>query len=226
MPWYLVPAGASALWHRAWLRHQIETFSALLAFCAGNLPVTGEFPTANARTWSFGVFFDLHLNKRLTKQSRRRWFETQLRSLWRHCDIPKCCVVLALNAFTLDESIGAQPSPHTVTYKLAMNFQILFGHSWFQQLFRRSDDKVTGGRPNLVVRWVLTVCYEMGDTKLLGAMRLNMSRYRVDKKYVVLPTKELKVSPCDVRDRIPILVWRYAYNEWTPEWTFLAQPGK
>ena len=32
------------------------------------------------------VFFDLCLNKRLIKQSKRRWFETPLRSLWRHCD--------------------------------------------------------------------------------------------------------------------------------------------
>ena len=30
------------------------------------------------------VFFDLRLNKRLSKQSRRRWFETSSRSLWRH----------------------------------------------------------------------------------------------------------------------------------------------
>ena len=28
-----------------WWRHQIETFVALLAICAGNSPVTGEFPT-------------------------------------------------------------------------------------------------------------------------------------------------------------------------------------
>ena len=27
-----------------WWRHQMETFSALLAFCAGNSPVPGEFP--------------------------------------------------------------------------------------------------------------------------------------------------------------------------------------
>ena len=27
-----------------WLRHQMETFSALPSLCAGNLPVTGEFP--------------------------------------------------------------------------------------------------------------------------------------------------------------------------------------
>ena len=31
-------------------------------------------------------FFDLLLNKRLIKQSRRPWFETPLRWLWRHCN--------------------------------------------------------------------------------------------------------------------------------------------
>ena len=28
-----------------WWRHQMETFSALLALCEGNSPVTGEFPS-------------------------------------------------------------------------------------------------------------------------------------------------------------------------------------
>ena len=37
-------------------------------------------------TRTFDVFFDLCLNKRLSKQSRRRWFETPSRSLWRHCN--------------------------------------------------------------------------------------------------------------------------------------------
>ena len=32
----------------AWWRHQIEAFFALLALCAGNSPVTGEFPTQKA----------------------------------------------------------------------------------------------------------------------------------------------------------------------------------
>ena len=36
----------------------METFSALLAFCAGNSPVTGEFPTQKSVTRSFDVFFD------------------------------------------------------------------------------------------------------------------------------------------------------------------------
>ena len=37
-------------------------------------------------TRSFDVFFDLRLNKRLSKQSRGWWFETPSRSLWRHCN--------------------------------------------------------------------------------------------------------------------------------------------
>ena len=40
----------------------METFSALLAICAGNSPVTGEFPAQRPVTWSFDVFFDLRLN--------------------------------------------------------------------------------------------------------------------------------------------------------------------
>ena len=46
---------------------------ALLALCAGNSPVTGEFPSQRPVTQSFDVFFDLRLNKRLSKQSRYRW---------------------------------------------------------------------------------------------------------------------------------------------------------
>ena len=62
----------------------METFAALLAICAGNSPVTGEFPTQKPVTRSFDVFFDLRLNKRLSKQLRGWWFETLSRPLWRH----------------------------------------------------------------------------------------------------------------------------------------------
>ena len=51
----------------AWWRHQMETFSALLAICAGNSPVPGEFPAQRPVTRSFDVFFDLRPNKRLSK---------------------------------------------------------------------------------------------------------------------------------------------------------------
>ena len=67
-------------------RHQMETFSALLAFCAGNSPVPGEFPAQRPVTRSFDVFFDLHLNKQLSKQWWGWWFETPSGSLWRQCN--------------------------------------------------------------------------------------------------------------------------------------------
>ena len=70
-----------------WWRHQMETFPALLALYVGNSPVTGEFPSQRPVTRSFDVVFDLHLNKRLSKQSRRRWFETSSCSPWRHCNV-------------------------------------------------------------------------------------------------------------------------------------------
>ena len=66
-----------------WWRHQMETSSALLALCTGNSPVTGEFPAQRPVTRSFDVFFDLRLNKRLSKRSWGWWFETPSRSLWR-----------------------------------------------------------------------------------------------------------------------------------------------
>ena len=71
--------------HYAWWRHQMETFSALLALCAENSPVAGEFPAQRPMTQSFDVFFDMRLNKRLSKQSWGWWFDTPSCSLWRHC---------------------------------------------------------------------------------------------------------------------------------------------
>ena len=47
----------------------METFSVLLAICAVNSPVPGEFPTHWPVTRSFDVLFDLCLSKRLSKQS-------------------------------------------------------------------------------------------------------------------------------------------------------------
>ena len=57
------------------MTHQMEAFSALLANYAGNSPVTGESPPPPTHTpqrpvtRSFDAFFDLRLNKRLSKQS-------------------------------------------------------------------------------------------------------------------------------------------------------------
>ena len=61
---YLTGASAAQLqWHLSnmnvtpWWRHQMETFSALLAICAGNSLVTSEFPThtkaSDTELWCF-----------------------------------------------------------------------------------------------------------------------------------------------------------------------------
>ena len=71
-------------WLLPWWHHQMETFSVLLAICARNSPVTGEFPAQRPVMRSFDVFFDLRLNKRLSKQWWGLWFEMPSRSFWRH----------------------------------------------------------------------------------------------------------------------------------------------
>ena len=45
----------------------------------------GEFSTQRPVTRSFEVFFDLRVNKRLSKQPWVWWFETLSWSLWRQC---------------------------------------------------------------------------------------------------------------------------------------------
>ena len=81
--------GLYSCWH-----HQMDAFSTLLAICAGNSPVTGEFPAQRPVTRSFDVFIDLRLNKRLSKQSWGWWFEAPSGSLWRYCNFTKRTEVL------------------------------------------------------------------------------------------------------------------------------------
>ena len=64
----------------------METFSALLTICAGNSPVTGEFPSQRPVARSFDIFFDLCLNKQLSKRPWGWWFEMPSHPLWRHCN--------------------------------------------------------------------------------------------------------------------------------------------
>ena len=71
--------------HVSWRRHQMEAISALLALCARNSPVTGEFPAQRPVTRSFNVFLDLRLNQQLSKQWILRCFKTPFRPLWRYC---------------------------------------------------------------------------------------------------------------------------------------------
>ena len=53
----------------------------------GEFTGPGEFPAQRPVTQSFDVFFDLRLNKCLSKQPRGWLFETPLWSLWRQCNV-------------------------------------------------------------------------------------------------------------------------------------------
>ena len=86
---YFLHSVITYIFHDSWWRHQMEIFSALLALCAGNSPVTGEFPSQRPVTRSSDIYFDLRLNKRLCKQSLGWRFETPSRPLWRHCNVLK-----------------------------------------------------------------------------------------------------------------------------------------
>ena len=67
----------------AWWHHQMETFFRVTGHSAGNSPVTRNF----------GVFFDLRLNTRLSKQSWGSWFESLSRPLWRHSDVAMAKII-------------------------------------------------------------------------------------------------------------------------------------
>ena len=53
----------------------------------GEFTGPGEFPAQRPVTWSFYVFFDLRLNKWLSKQPWGWWFDTPPWSLWRQCNV-------------------------------------------------------------------------------------------------------------------------------------------
>ena len=67
-----------------WWRHQMKTFTRYWPFVWGihRSPVISPH---KGKWRGFDIFFDLRLNRRLSKQSWGRWCDTPLRSLWRHC---------------------------------------------------------------------------------------------------------------------------------------------
>ena len=123
----------------------METFSALLAICVGNSPVPGEFPAQRPVTRNFDVFFNLRLNKCLSKQSWGRWFETLLRPLWHHRNVMKCWGLLI----------------HLCQWSCS-----LFIHIMACQLGANPDSKIHGA--NMGPTWVLSA----PDGPHVGAMNL------------------------------------------------------
>ena len=74
----------------SWWCHQMEIFSALLALCVRNSPVTGEFPSQRPVTRSFDAFLPAPWIKRLSKNSCGWWLQTPSRSLWRRGNVGLC----------------------------------------------------------------------------------------------------------------------------------------
>ena len=105
----------------SWWRLEMETFSELLALCEGNSPATGGFPSHRPVTWSCDVFFGLRLIKRLSNQSRRRWFEMPSCSLlWRYCDAEFGILIIAYCRYAI---------------KVKVHYII---HKWFTATLRRA----------------------------------------------------------------------------------------
>ena len=116
-----------------WWRHQMETFSPLLAICAGNSSVNGELPAQSPVTRSFGAFFDLHLNKCLSKQSWSWWLETPFRPLWRHC----------MQTFGYENRVASE---------LHINCAGIFDNQLFVRIIIRSNKNESD---NCVEYWIL-----------------------------------------------------------------------
>ena len=79
--------GAWGMWNNVYIPCTMVAWSNENIFCVtGHFcrEFTGEFPTQRPVTRSFDVFVDLHLNKRLSKQSCGWGIETPSRPLWRH----------------------------------------------------------------------------------------------------------------------------------------------
>ena len=110
----------------------------------GNSPVPGEFPAQRPVTRSFDVFFDLHLNKRLSKQSWGWWFETLSRPFWRHRNV----LSLSFHEFTyvaITPFICTLPLFHQ---NKGQSHSYSSGREWEWLLVRSTYTVVTEGNKN------------------------------------------------------------------------------
>ena len=94
----------------SWWRHQMETFSALLAICGGihRSPVN----SLHKGQWYFLWY---GLNKRLSEQSWGWWFETPSLPLWRHCDVS--------GVFQAPRNEGSRHMPLDITQNILISIK-------------------------------------------------------------------------------------------------------
>ena len=139
----------------------METFSALLAICAGNSPVLGEFPPQRPVTRSFFVYFDLRPDKRLSKQSWGWWFETLPHSLWRHRNVTSSVEKVVSTVFVeagwiVTISMDADNLPgHMCSIRFHRTFTSRFSHLKF--LDQSSDVS------NIKILLLVTLCLGLSN---------------------------------------------------------------
>ena len=80
---WLRPCSAILGQKTAWWRHQMETRYWTLC---GEFTGHRWIPRTEASDAVLWFLFYLRLNLQFSKRCRRWWFETPLRSLWRHCN--------------------------------------------------------------------------------------------------------------------------------------------
>ena len=109
-----------------WLDHIDPSLNHMMTSSNGNIfrvtsHLCGQFTAQRPVTQSFGVFFDLRMNQRLSKQSWGWWFETLSRPLWRHRNdmIPKtgCFLGYDYNIIPQNTQLGG-PSENLVKYEV------------------------------------------------------------------------------------------------------------
>ena len=89
----------------SWWRQQNGNIFRITGLCAGNSPVTGEFPSQGPVTRSFDVFFHLRLIKRLSKQTWGWWFEKPSHPLSRYSNVFDAFNHILQGCFTFAEAI-------------------------------------------------------------------------------------------------------------------------
>ena len=90
--WSLMVTIAKTIWYKEPSHDMMTSGNGIIFLVTG--PLCGEFtgyrwiPLTKASDAEHWCFFNLRLNERLSKQSRRWWFGTPSRSLERHCNEP------------------------------------------------------------------------------------------------------------------------------------------
>ena len=137
----------------SWWRHQMETFSALLAICAGNSPMIGEFPTQRPVTRSFDVFFHLCVWINSWVNNREAG---DLRRYRAHYDVIVAYVVFGTNIihFRYEHPPPPPPPPPNTHTTMQHIFVCLYFHIFIIYMYTRKDVEL------YILRMCLVIVYE------------------------------------------------------------------